>query len=400
MPDILDANGLQVDTAAEITSDLVAGLQQIYGADINVDQNSSDGEEVGLVTQMAVDIRELIVNVNSGFDPDQAVGAILDQRVTLNNIQRQGGTYTIQPIDIVVASGTTINLQGLDANFNSPTGTGYTIQDSNGNQFILIDSATFTTGTTTVDFRAQQIGDVNVPINTINVPVTIVPGVTSVNNSSSALSVGQDQETDAQLRARRQISASIVSQGYLNGLEGALANLSGVTDSKVYENRTDSTDGNGIPPHAIWVIAEGGANSDIANLIYIKKDPGANMKGSVSVNITTVSGSTFVAKFDRPTAHNLWIAFTIKTTISGYSFDTASIAAYMAEKLIYGIGDYAETSLPTDAAQGGIANQGGGGVPVLMTVSSDGISYTDFIASPTLDSQWTLDPSRITITVI
>lgn len=399
MPDVLDATGLTVETATEITAALVAGFQIIYGSDINVAQNSRDGQIIGILTQMGVDLRELLVGINNSFDPDQAVGIILDQRVTLNNIRRAGGTYTAQPIDIITSA--TVFLQGLDANFNNPNGTGYTVQDDSGNLFILVDSVTLTSGTHTgLTFRAKQIGDVDVPINTITSPVTIVAGVVSVNNSSAAISIGQDQETDAQLRTRRQQSVANSSAGYLNGLLGIVLGLTGVVSAVLYENVTDSVDGNGIPAHGIWLIVEGGANSDIANAIYTKKSYGANRKGSVSINITTASGAVFVAKFDRPTAVNLYIQFTLKTTVLGFSFDTTAIQNYIAENLAYAVGQFAETSLVTDAAQAGIAAQGGGGVPVLVQISNDGSSWTDFLAAPTLASQWTLDPTRVLITVI
>lgn len=398
MPDQIDANGLVVKTASEITADLIAGLQAIYGADINVDQNGQDGQTIGIVTQAAVDIRELAVGVNNNFDPDQAVGSILDQRVTLNNIAREGGTYTIQPIDIVTSA--TVNLQGLDANFNSPTGTGFTVQDSSGNQFILVDSATLTPGTITLNFRAKQIGLIDVPVDTINVPVTIVPGVTTVNNSSSAITVGQIQETDPQLRTRRQKSVAISSNGYLNGLLGKVLNITGVTEAALYENVTNAVDADGIPAHGIWLIAAGGANSDIADAIYKNKSYGANMKGAVVVNKVTPSGVILPIKFDRPTAVDLYIRFSIKTTTPGFSFSTGAIKTSMSDALVYSIGAFAETSAITEAAIQAIAAQGGGGVAVLMEISDDGISYTDFLETPTLDSEWTVDSSRIDITVL
>lgn len=398
MPDNFDATGLTVETAAEITAGLVSGLQGIYGADIQTAQNSPDGQLIGIMTELAVDIRELLVSINNGFDPDQAIGAILDQRVTLNNIKRQGGTYTTQPIDVVVSK--TVELQGLDANFNSPTGTGYTIEDDNGNQFILIDSTTLTVGTTSLSFRAAQLGAIDLPLDTITNFVTIVNGVTSVNNSSAPTSIGQVQELDSQLRTRRKSSVGLSANGYLNGLEGSLKNLTGVVDAVVNENYTDTIDGNGIPAHGIWAVVEGGANTDIATTIYQKKDPGANMKGAVSITITKPGNSPFVILFDRPTAVPLYIKFTIKTTTAGYSFNLPAIKSFMAAALIYAIGAFAETSSITDAATAGIAAQGGGGVAVLMQISIDDSTWVDFLDAPTLASQWTVATANIDITVV
>lgn len=399
MPDSLNENGLTVKTLPEIIADLTAGIQDIYGADVNVEQNSPDGQLINLFAQASADFRELIVRVNNGFDPDLATGVILDQRVPINNLTRAGGTFTIQPITIIVDR--TVNLVGLDGSFNDINGTGFTVQDDEGNQFILVDSDTLTAGTHTgINFRAKTLGQVETTINTITTQTTIVLGVTSVNNPSAALEVGQNEETDAELRTRRQQSVANGSTGYLNGLLGAVLELDGVTDAKVYENVTGSTDADGIPAHGFWLIAEGGANTDIANEIYGRKSFGSNMKGIVEVDITTASGGTFTAKFDRPTAADLYIKFDIQGTVSGATFDETGIKQYIVDNLNYNIGDFAETSRVTEIASQAIITTGGKGVPLNAQVSDDGIAWVEFLETDDLDDQFTLATARITITVL
>lgn len=398
MPNTFDATGLTVDTLTEVIANLNAGLQAIYGNDINVDSNSPDGQLINLFAQSVIDQLELMVEINNGFNPDRAIGVQLDERCTINNIARQGGTYTIQPIDIVVS--TTIALQGLDANFNDINGTGYTVQDNAGNQFILVDSVTLTAGTYSKNFRAQQIGLVETTVDTITTPVTIVLGVTSVNNSSGPITIGQNQETDSQLRIRRQQSVSINSSGYLNGLLAVVLALTGVVEAVIYENVTNITDADGIPAHGIWLVVDGGANTDIANAIYIKKSYGANMKGSVDISIDTASGGVFVAKFDRPTPENLYIKFEIQTTVEPANFDEVSIKQYIVDNLTYGIGAYASTSEVTVAAQAAITSTGGRGVPIEVQISPDGVYYGDYLTTLTKASQWVLSTAHIDITMI
>lgn len=398
MPDTFDQTGLTVQTASELTAGLTTGLQGIYGADITVDQNAPDGQVIGIYTQGGVDVREVLAEVNASFDPDQAVGIQLDQRCAINGVTRFGATYTVQPIDITVNK--TVTLAGLDANYNSSTGVGFTITDGNGNNFILGATTTLNAGTTSLNFRAAQIGAVSVPINTLTTPVTIVSGVTAVNNSSAAESVGKAGETDPQLRVRRARSVSITSFGYLNGLEAALLGLTGVTGAVVYENVADSPDGNGVPAHGIWAIVEGGSNADIAATIFQKRGYGCNMKGSIVVNETSPSGLTVPIKFDNPTAEPLYLRFSIKTTTPGYSFNTTAIAAYMAANLAYEVGAFAETSNPTAIALAGITANGGGGVPVLMQISNDNATWTDFLNPSTPASQFTLAAADIFITVV
>ena len=398
MPDILDATGLTVKTRPEIVADLTTGLQNIFGADINVDQNSPDGQLIGIIAQEGVDQRELLVEINNNFDPDLAAGVILDQRVAINNLVRQGGTYTIQPIDITVSE--TVDLVGLDSQFVNPNGTGYTVQDNSGNQYILVDSVTLTAGTTSLNFRAQLIGAINPIIGTITNPVTVVLGVTGINNSSTALSIGQNQETDAQLKVRRQKSPAINSTGYLNGLLAAVLALPGVNAAVLYENVGDTADGNGIPAHGIWLIVDGGANTDIANLIYTKISYGANMKGAVVIDIVTASGAIFLAKFDRPTPEDLYIEFNIQRTIPLTQFDLDGIKNYIVANLSYSIGELAETSSITAIIVDAINATSGGGVPLEVHISPDDATWVDFLDTSTPDKQFTLSQSNINITIL
>lgn len=396
----IGVNGLQTNSLATTTQNIVSGVQNIYGNDINVDQNSPDGQVIGIGAQATQDLLAFITAVNAMFDPDQAVGVILDQRVAINNIARIGGTYTVQPISIVVSQ--TVTLAGLDANYPSPTGTGYTVQDSSGNQFILAATTTFTAGTTVADFRASQIGAVNVAINTITVPVTIVPGVTSVNNPTAAITVGAQQETDPQLRTRRQQSVANATTGYLNGLLGNILAIPGVTEAVLYENDTGSTDANGTPAHTVWLVETGGAPQAIAEAIYNAKSYGCGLRGSQTFDITTASGQTFVAKWDNPTPETLYIKFSIQTIPagSGFDFNTTAIAESMASALIYGIGQIAETSSITVAAIAAIAAQGGGGVPLLMQISVDDSTWTDYLTPTGINYQWSVSATNIMITVL
>jgi hypothetical protein len=396
--DYFGQNGLQTKDLPTLISDLDVGMQNIYGADIITTPNSPDGQRINIGAQAGIDVRELITEVNSGFDPDQASGVVLDQRGSINNIQRLGGTYTIQPIVITCSS--VCPLVGLDANYNNPLGTEYTIQDNAGNKYILINSVTLSAGSTTVNFRASNIGTVTPVINTITIPVTIVLGVTSVINSSGVLTTGVNQETDAAFKIRRLKSLGNASFAYLNGLLGYVLSLNGVVNAKLYENYTNATDVNGIPAHCIWLIVSGGSSADIANAMYIKKTPGTNMKGSQTYAITTINGSVFTAQWDVPSALPLYIKFNIQTTIAGSSFNQTNIKAYIASNLVYGIGQYADQANVNNIVLAAINANGGGGIPTEVKISTDNINWYDYETVTTLNQQFTVSTSNITITVL
>lgn len=396
---ILDANGLTIDTLEQIITALEDGYKSIYGNDIVLDSDSPDGQLINLYAQSVRDLLEVIAQVNSGFDIEQAIGIVLDQRVSLLGIQRQGATFTQQQIDITVDR--SLTLEGLDAAANDPDGTGYTVADNSGTQFILLDTTNIVSaGTQTLTFRAKDLGSITTIPNDITNPVTIVQGVTAINNPSGALEIGLDGELDATLRLRSSRSTANKSKGFIDGLTGLLLNVTGVTDAVVFENFSDVTDADGIPAHSIWVICEGGANTDIATTIYTTKNAGAGMKGDIVVDITTINGSIFEAKFDRPLSKNLWIQFDIKQTVAGQTFDEVGIKQYIVDNLDFTIGQSADTSGVTCIAQDGLDATGGGGVILNAQISDDDITYVDFLETATKDEKWIVDNTRIAITIL
>lgn len=312
MPNIIDALGITVKTRAELIAEYTTAYQTIYGTDINLAQDTPDGQMMNIQVQAILDLQDFVVQCYNSFNPDNALGRVLDQRVALNGIQRQAGTYTITPITIV--SSQACNLYGLNQSVQDV----YTVQDNAGNKWLLQNTQFISGATTTVaDFRAENPGAVLTIPNTITVPFTIVLGVTSVNNPTAYSTLGINEESDAVLKVRRQLSVSLPSQGYLEGLLAALLNINGIASAQVYENNTDVTDGDGIPAHSIWVITSGTAlDADIAQAIYTKRNAGCGMRGDVTYTITQVDLSPFIVRWDEVITEKLFIFFTA-TSIDG-----------------------------------------------------------------------------------
>ncbi len=306
MPYSIGSTGITVAPQSELVTNFTASYQTIYGSSINLASNTPDGQMMMIFIQTIIDVQNQIVQIYNMFDPNQAVGVILDQRVAINGIQRQAGTYTQTNVTLVLSQ--SVNLYGL----NQTVQPVFTVQDNAGNQWQLQTSQLGVgPGTVTYSFQAANPGAVVSTPNTITIPVTIVLGVSSINNPTTYTTLGVNAETDAALRIRRTQSVSLASQGYYAGLLAALQNISGVTSAYVYENLTNATNTNGVPGHSIWVIVAGtGAASAIANAIYTKRNAGCGMYGSVSYTITQVDGSSFIVYYDTVVAQNLFIAFT------------------------------------------------------------------------------------------
>ena len=366
MPNAIGPSGLTVATDAELVASFTAAMQLIYGVDINLASDTPDGEMMNIFLQAVLDLEDLLVQINNMFDPDNAVGVILDQRCAINGIQRQPGTFTVTNITLVTTQ--SVNLYGLDQSAQPI----FTVADNAGNRWQLqTTQLAVTIGTNVFSFQAATPGaNLTVP-NSITVPVTIVLGVSSINNPSTYTTLGVNEESDAAFKIRRQKSVSLSSQGYLQGLLAALENIPGVTSASVYENNTGSPDGIstdpayplGTPGHTIWAIVAGtvavplapawsalitysygaiassggtnyiswqngnlnhltsdptywGVYNPVAEAIYAKRNAGAGMRGETTYTITQIDGSFFTIFYDVVTQEILFVSFTV-TSLDG-----------------------------------------------------------------------------------
>lgn len=401
MASIIDANGLTIAQTQDIIANFVLGYQTIYGSDINFDSNTQDGQTINIEAQSIEDVLEVLLNIYNAFDPQAAIGTQQDRLYYINGIIRKGATYSFQDIDVTVTQ--SVTLQGLDADADNPDGIGYTVADNFGNQWILLDTQTPSVADTyTYTFRAKNLGAITSLPNTITIPVTIILGVSAVNNPTGVTTVGLDGETDAAFRTRQAISFANRTTNSLDGLYSDLLNLTGVVDAAVYENDKNSEDDNGIPAHGSWTIVDGGADSDIANLIYIDRTAGTPMKGDTTYTITTIQGQSFVAQFDRPQSEALYIKFDIKPLQAGASFDESAIKNYIIANQAYKIGQEANTATLTYYAMLAINTVSGvgSGVPLNLLISINGTDWTDFLETSTLRKKWVIDADNIDITVL
>ena len=368
MPDLLDSTGLQIKTRTEIFNEILdgtasyPGMRGIYGQDINVEPNSPDAQMVEIFTQAAIDLRELAVSVYNSFDPDKAVGRVLDARCAINGIYRNAGTYTTISVNVTTDRG--VALPGLD---NYPNSGAFTISDSTGNKFSLVTGAAVLTGTTALTFRALALGALTISPHALTFITTPTLGVLSVDNPSVALSVGTEEETDAQLRLRRMRAMAIPARGSYESILSAAEATEGVVQASLYENVTNTTDANGVAPHGIWLIVEGGDDTALAEAVYPRRPLGTPMQGSTTVNVTQVDGTLFPVKFSRPTPQLLYLNLVLSAT-DGAFIDYSGLGYRFLEQSSFSIGGFADLTTVVSALRALQPN---------ILVSSGGVSLTD-----------------------
>lgn len=391
----ITATGIETKDLATLISDFTAKMQAAYGADVILSSDTPDGQSMMITIQAARDALDLAEEVFNSFDPDKAIGTVLDQRVGINGIQRQAGTFTLTNVTVTTTSDLSQDLIGLDT-ATDPSQV-FTVADDAGTNWQLVTTQTgLTAGDHVLAFQAQNPGKVLTIPNTITTIVSIIIGVSAVNNPTSYTSLGTDEETDAALRVRRQKSVSLASQGYLAALLAALQNVTGVTSASIYENTTDTTDGNGVPGHSIWIVIAGTpAAADVATAIYQKRNAGCGMKGSVAQNVTQADGSTFTVRWDTVVAQNLYISMYLQS-LNGVDLPNVAgmldAGSGLLAKYVPGVGANVDVNSLTTQVQAIDGNSVG--IPGGFSLTAAG-TYKNLLSPTTKNQQLTLAAARM-----
>ena len=154
-------------------------------------------------------------------------------------------------------------------------------------------------GEITVTALCRKVGAVAAAPGSITRIGTPTLGWQSVTNPAAAAS-GAPVESDAALRVRQAVSVALPSRTVLEGTVGAVASVPGVLRHVAYENDTAVADANGLPPHSIALVVDGGDAGLIASAIAAKKTPGTGTHGSTSVVVTDIYGIAHPIRFFRP----------------------------------------------------------------------------------------------------
>lgn len=390
-------NGIVVQTLPEIREDLIAQFKSIYGVDINVEQNSPDGQWLNILAQEKKDILDFCVQMYNNLDVDRVIGIPQQILYKLNGLTIKAFTYSYVYVNVTVTS--PVNIEGIpNADIENSDATGYTVTDSNGNRWILVSGSSTSTvslsaGTYLLNFRAANLGNVTALPNTITTMETVIAGISGVNNPANNYVTGGVGETDAEFRIRRNQSVTVPAQGFDDALQAQLLNLNNVTQAKVYNNRTSSTV-NGIPAHTVWVIVEGGNSDEIGQAIYANIPPGIPMKGNESVSVPRAAGGFETVNYDLPTAIPLYITMDIKV-ISG-AVDEDYIKQQLA-LITFNIGQSAESANLTTAVKNIIGEVA---TPYNLEVSTDGVAYSEMVTPTRLDGFFSISTDNISITVV
>ncbi|MFT2253384.1 baseplate J/gp47 family protein [Escherichia coli] len=298
------AQGISAPDYQAILDTLTSYFRQIYGSDAYLEPDSKDGQMVALVALAVHDANNTAIEIYNSFSPTTAQAAALSSNVKINGITRKVATNSTADLLLTGTAGTTI--------------TNGSARDKNGIIWNFPASVALgVDGTVLVTATCSNSGAVAALAGTITTINTPTRGWASVTNPAAA-TVGVPAERDDQLRVRQSQSVALPSITPFDAVDGAIANVSGVTRHKLYENDKGTTDRNGLPPHSIAAIVDGGDVTEIAQAIRGNKGQGTTPYGSTVVTVPDKYGNPHDVGLSRSTDVPIYGHITLKA-FTGYT---------------------------------------------------------------------------------
>jgi len=313
-----------------LLAELNSEVKSIFGDNFNVSPESPDGQINGTLSESNANLWEIAEEAYNAFDPSAATGVTLSNLVQLNYLTRLPATFSRVQLTLSGTAGTVI-----------PSGSVISTSDT-GSQFeteadIVLDVG----GTGTVFANAIISGPTMALSGTVSQIDTPITGWDTSTNSADA-QVGTNEETDVELRVRRENSVASKSQAIVDAIYSAVASIPGVTQTTVLENATDVVDANGQQAHSFHVIAVGGIDQSIADEIWLKKPAGITSVGTTVVSVSDSQGIPHNISFSRPTSINIFVEVTLTTDseypANGDNLVKEAIVDYANGDLISGTG--------------------------------------------------------------
>lgn len=324
----IDASGLHIPTYIDIRDDLIEQCKNIFGQDLYLGEDTQDYQWICANAEKEYDTLLAAQLAYNNRGPGTGIGSGLDGIVKVNGIKRKKEEYSKCHANVAGVPGEII--------------TGAIALDKGNIRWDLPDS---------IIVPESGIAENLLLTCEIPGPIEAAPGDivqmfnpqygwNGIVNTDNA-ELGSYIEDDGRLRGRQQTSVALPSLTELDGIKGAIAQIERVTRYQVYENDTNLVDANGLPPHSITAVIEGGDSQVIANTLFLKKTPGCYTNGTTEVQITDADGNLMwdafnkavTKRFYRPSYVDIDVAINVKKLLAYTDKNTSDIKTKVAEYL-------------------------------------------------------------------
>lgn len=359
-------DGFVPKTLEVIEGELSDDAKTEFGTSVRTDADSALGQLITIIAERITALWELGESAYNSNNPDYATGQALDAVCALTGTIREAESYSTTTAYCCGTAATVITLgskasvttteeifestaagtlaaatawaaataytvgdivtnssriyycitAGTSAGAGGPTTTALDITDNTAHWRYLGEGAAYAA----IEFQAQNAGAVVAAAGDLATIETPISGWSTVRNYPAATQ-GDEDETDAELRIRREVELTNTGTGAFDSLRGQLLNISGVTHVYLFVNNTDATDGDGVPPHSVEALVVGGTDALIAQCLHDNIPVGIGTYGTDNASVTDDQGVSQTYYFTRATSYTIHVACTITYDATLYPTD-------------------------------------------------------------------------------
>jgi uncharacterized phage protein gp47/JayE len=332
--------GLQIPTVEDLLADLSQEQRAEIDPLLNTNPDGPIGQLNGIFASHLREAWETLLIAWQGCDPDAAEGFLLEALSALTGTLRAPATKG----QLAGSRKATVN---LNATTTLPAGSVAHVVGQPTNRWVTTEDVTNSGGSPAnvlVTMEAETAGSGFLAnAGTLTVIATPVVGWNSVTNTQDAIP-GTDEDTDAQLRERREEELRATGAGTVDAIRADLLALTyegtkPVLECTVFENVQDFTDPVlGLPPHSLECLVYDGVaaatpNSVIAQVIWDSKPAGIQAYGSISGTAMDAVGDSHIVPFTRPTIRSIKMDTILTIDAATYVGDTAAKQA-LADRVL------------------------------------------------------------------
>jgi uncharacterized phage protein gp47/JayE len=355
------ASGFRRPSYTEMLDAVEQKAKELFGSNINLSVRSILGILLRIIAWVASLIWQLAEDVYNAGYVDSASGT---------SLLRLGATPGIRPLSARKSVGE-VTVTGTPG---QTVPAGLLAAATNKRRFVVLTATPIGAGgVVTCSAQAYETGpDGNVAAGTITTIVTPITGITGVTNAA-AFSGGRLRETEAEFRARYHRTVAQANSSNEDAIRDALLDVTGVRQAIVYINNKH-VEVDGVPANTVRAIVQGGADLDVAQVIYRKKAGGIDTFGATSTSVIDASGRARIISFDRPDAVNVWVRITDLQIKSGYvltDVQAALCSAILAHILSLAVGQTVTYLQMTSAVSAVL-----GVDDLALAMSGDGVAWS------------------------
>jgi len=357
----LTATGITIETLETLLASIVADELANISPTLNTEADALIGQLNAIYAAALAELWELLEDLYQGGYVDTATGQALSYICALTGTIREvatRGTHTARffgAIDDVVPLHTEYYPNGRPGSVFRTT-----VETTLTTTFANIATETVTPGSSSYVLTSEGEN------LTMPNPPTGITAVETVAYGDSTL--GSDEETDADLRTRREAEIARPGSATAEAMRSDLLLVAGVDAAFVFENPTAYTDANGVPPYAVECLvhsqtAPAWAAQDVVDAIWTGKPAGTETYGGTSGVAEDSAGNNHTINYSTAADVRLYIEMSMSYDSEVFADDAAAklavhtvLSAWALSDLTLGEDVYAAMIIEQAMTVAGITN--------------------------------------------